>query len=190
MLADRMFLLFFLPQLLTATSLNVLDSTGTEDDVQVLNLAHCHKLKTHFILEAGGSMAYATLQNVPFNSHDTISLCAWFKTPTLASFAFDSFTYGEQASFYYFPKCDFCWSQSFQPWSPWWSLSRCPTGRPPTVIHGSTKAALLIGRLKLRHVDKWIWIWIFVKPQRTLFVFYTETGSLGPRKGIWSHIIG
>ena len=100
MLAARMFLLLFLPKLLTATSLNVLDSTGTEDDVPVLNLTHCHNL-TSYILEAGGSMAYATLQNIPFNTHDTISLCAWFKTPTLANFAYgiEGFTFGEQASF-------------------------------------------------------------------------------------------
>ena len=88
--------------------------------------------------------SYATIDNIPLGSHDRISLCAKFKTPTLQPYN----NYGVKCC-HRMPMLSQL-VQSSACSCPWWSLSHCPTGPPMTATGLSTKAALRTGRQEPR----------------------------------------
>ena len=88
--------------------------------------------------------SYATIDNIPLGSHDRISLCTKFKTPTLQPYN----NYGVKCC-HRMPMLSQL-VQSSACWCPCWSLSLCPTGPPMTATGQSTKAALRTGRQEPR----------------------------------------
>ena len=90
--------------------------------------------------------SFATIDNIPLGSHDRLSLCTKFKTPTLQPYN----DYGNS----FVTKWPWCHImitvQSTACSCPWSSLSPCPTGQPMTATGRSTKAALRTGRQEPR----------------------------------------